>query len=53
MAVKMGEMVFLLIEDTDSDALLVEMEMRRHPAFRLIWVKDGQDGIDGNRRRSV
>ena len=42
----MDGMVYLLVEDTDTDALLVKMEMARHPGFRLIWVKDGQDGID-------
>jgi CheY-like chemotaxis protein len=42
----MREFVFLLVEDTDADALLVKMEMARHPGVHLMMVEDGQDAID-------
>jgi CheY-like chemotaxis protein len=39
-------MVFLLAEDTETDALLVKMEMDRQPGVRLMIVSDGQEAID-------
>jgi CheY-like chemotaxis protein len=42
----MSEMTFLLVEDSDSDAEIVQIEMARHPGTRLNWVQDGQDGVD-------
>src|ERR1043166_8030571 len=43
---EMNGLTFLLVEDSDSDALLVKMEMARHADIRLIWVHDGQEAID-------
>jgi CheY-like chemotaxis protein len=42
----MSQVVYLLVEDTDADAQLVEMEMKRHADSRLIWVGDGQEAVD-------
>jgi hypothetical protein len=42
----MAEMTFLLVEDSEADALIVKMEMNWYPGVRLVWVHDGQDVID-------
>jgi CheY-like chemotaxis protein len=42
----MPEIVFLLVEDTDTDALLVKIEMARYPGVRLMTAIDGQEAID-------
>jgi len=39
-------MTFLLVEDSESDALMVKMEMARHAGIRLVWVHDGQEAVD-------
>jgi CheY-like chemotaxis protein len=35
-----------LAEDSESDALMVKMEMARHAGTRLVWVQDGQEAVD-------
>jgi CheY-like chemotaxis protein len=40
------EVVYLLAEDSESDALLFRMEMGRHAGARLFTVQDGQEAID-------
>jgi CheY-like chemotaxis protein len=42
----MSEIVYLLAEDTESDAVLVKMEMERHTGAKLLAVRDGQEAID-------
>jgi len=42
----MSEVIYLLVEDTETDAWLVKVEMGRQPHTRLTWVRDGQEAVD-------